>query len=214
MRQVLGVAEAELAVEVAQRMAVRREDLEVVDALRVRALEQLALQVQALAGLHLRAQLEPGADRVGHVQRTPLVRHLRPFGRQAALLEVRVGGVQVLLEEDAEADALAGDLAAGLHQHQAVVAGLGQAAQVALGGRLFGDDEADDVCVEVAAALQVRDVQSDVARPRDVEGRTQVDGGQHGLSPTRLDQRGLRTPAPRRLLARTADSPRRRGGLP
>jgi hypothetical protein len=175
--QVFRIAKAEPAVEGAGGVGVGRKDLEVVEALGVGALEVLDVQVHAGPGFHLRAQLDLAAVGVFHVQGAALVGDLDPGGGQAFAGEELVGQVQVFLEEDAETDALAGRFALGLHQHQAVVAGFGQAAQIAGVAGLLADDEADDVDVERAAGRQVGDVEHHVAAAGDVEGRPQIDFG-------------------------------------
>ena len=56
---------------------------------------------------HAGAEFERHADRIGHVQRAPLMRPLDPFRRQPGLVEIGLGLFQILLGEAAHADALA-----------------------------------------------------------------------------------------------------------
>ena len=63
-------------------------------------------------------------------------------------------------------------------QHQAVVAGLLDPAQVERVAVLLGDDQADDLGVEQPAGFQVLDREHDMAGARDVERRVVVGLGQ------------------------------------
>ena len=181
--EVLGVAEPQGAVELTQPVHVRGQHLVVVQPLRVRALVLLEVDVQPRPGLHGRAQLQRRADRIAHVQRAALVRHVHPLGRQVPVPEVPVGDVQVVLEEHPEPDPAGRAAVGGLLQHQAVVARLGQPAQVDRRVVLLGHHQTQDLGVEVAALGQVGDIEPDMAGAADVERRPQVDRWQHGGSP-------------------------------
>ena len=105
------------------------------------------------------------------MQGAALVRDLDPFRRQSGLVEKRLGFLQILLAEDAHADALGLRLAAPTLEHEAVVTGLGDAAEVERVAILVADDEAEEIDVEISARRQVLDREHRVAGARDVEWR-------------------------------------------
>ena len=67
------------------------------------------------------------------------------------------------------------ELAARALEHEAVVAGLGDAAQIDRVLVLVADDEADEIDVEISAHREVLHGEHRMAGARDVEGRI-VDG--------------------------------------
>ena len=105
--RVLGHAEAEQGIEIDRVLQFGRKDVEVVEPLRAHALIAAVELQQALALLHLEIEFERHAERVGHVQRAPLIRHLDEGVAQALGSEMRRGAVEVVLAADLEADALA-----------------------------------------------------------------------------------------------------------
>ena len=114
------------------------------------------------------------------MERASLVRSLDPLRRQAGLVEIGLRLFQILLGKAAHADAL-GKRRAGALEHERVMAGLGDAAQVDRILVLVADDKADQIDIEGAALRQVFDVQHGMAGARDVEGRIVVWlGNAHG----------------------------------
>src|SRR5882724_3423415 len=80
----LGEAEAELGVEIIGRLNVRREAVDVVDALDARALvERVFLQHRADA-VHLEVEVDRHADRIEGAQCASLERYFGPRYRQLA----------------------------------------------------------------------------------------------------------------------------------
>jgi hypothetical protein len=144
---------------------------------------QVELRERARHGRHAGAEFERHAAQVGRPQGAALVRHLGPLRRTTRGIEMGLEPVEILLAEYPHADALACRRLARAAQHQAVVAGLLEAAQVESVGRLLGGDEADDLGIEQPAHLQVLDGQDHMTRARDVERRVVVGPGQvHDLS--------------------------------
>jgi hypothetical protein len=142
-----------------------------IETLRHRAMVMLERHDEARLDLHGGAELDRCAACVGDVQRAALVWNLDPFRRQAGLLEKDLGLLQVLLGEDAHPDTLGLRRAARALEHEAVVAGLGDAAQIERVLVLVADDEAEQVHVEIAGDREVLDRQHGMAGARDVEGR-------------------------------------------
>ncbi len=178
-RDVFREPEAQAHPELAGLLHVRHQQLEVVDALRHRAVMILERHHQPRLEVHGGAELDRRPVHVRHVQRTALMRHLGPLGGQAQLLEMVLRLLQVLLGEDPQADPLCLGLTRGALEHEAVVAGLCHPAQIDRVLVLVADDEADQVDVEVAALGQILDGEHGMARARDVEGRI-VDGLRDG----------------------------------
>ncbi len=170
---VFGEPEADLVIEAQRARHVRREDLVVVDALRAAAAMARELRDLPRHHRHARAELQRRSHPVGDVQRAALERRFGPCHRAAVLLEEAEGFLQVLLAQHAQADARAHRRVLALPQHQAVVAGLLDAAVVQGAVGFLGEDEADHFLVEAPARLQIGDGQDHVARPRHVEGRPQ-----------------------------------------
>ena len=83
-----------------------------IEPLRHRAVVVLERDDEARLHVHGGAELDRRAADVGDMQRAALVRDLDPFRRQARLVEKRLRLLQVLLGEDAHADALGLRLAA------------------------------------------------------------------------------------------------------
>ncbi len=99
------------------------------------------------------------------------MRRLDPFRRQAGLVEEHLGLLQILFAEDAHADALGLRLAAPALEHEAVVAGLGDPAEVERVPVFVADDEAEQVHVEVSADRQILYGEHRMAGARDIERR-------------------------------------------
>jgi hypothetical protein len=89
-------------------------------------------------------------------------------------LSMRFGLLQVLLHEDAEADALAHRLAVGALEREAVMTALLDTAQPERVDGLVGDDQADHLGVEVAACGKIARCKDEMAGARDVERRIEV----------------------------------------
>ena len=73
---VLGHAETEQRIEVDRVLQLGREDVEVVEPLRLHAFVVAVELQQALALLHLEVELERRAERVDRLQRSALIRHV------------------------------------------------------------------------------------------------------------------------------------------
>ena len=92
-----------------------------------------------------------------HVQGPALVRRLDPSGGQAGAAIERLGLVEVLLGEHAQADAPAHRRLGGALQHQAVVAGFLQPAQIEPIRRAIAHHQADQLAVEREARVEIAD---------------------------------------------------------
>ncbi len=125
----LGEAEAELDVEVVGRLNVRREAIDVVDALDARALVCRILLQHRGHAVHLEIEIERHADRIDGAQRAPLKRHVRPRHGQLARGKPFGGLVEILFAGDLEADRERHDVVRFAQDHRVVVA-LFHAAQI------------------------------------------------------------------------------------
>ena len=150
---------------------VGRQNLKMVDALRAGALVVLELHDQARPRLHAGAEFERRPDRILDVERAPLMRHVDIGGRQLGALEILLGGREVILGIDAQADALADGRRRGLLEDEAVMASFLDAAQIERPAILAADRKAERVTIKGAAQAQILDGQDDMACPRDVERR-------------------------------------------
>ena len=90
------------------------------------------------------------------MQRAALMRHLGPRRRATVRLEEGLEPVEIGIHEDAQAEPRAGDVLA-LAQHQAVVAGLLDAAEVERVVLFRSQDQADHLLIEKAARREVAD---------------------------------------------------------
>ena len=124
------------------------------------------------------------------MQGAALVRNLDPCRRQAGFVEKRLGLLQILVAEDAHADALGLRLAARALENEAVMTRLGDAAKIERIAVFIADNEAEEVHVEVSAHRQILHGEHRMARARDVEGRI-VDGlrNAHGALQSRMFNR-------------------------
>ena len=121
------------------------------------------------------------------------MRHLGPGGRQTGVVEVALGGVEIVLGVDAQAQALAHRRRAASPEHEAVVAGLLDAPQIKRVAVTVTDRKAERVAIERMAAAEVLDGQDDVARPRGVE-RRRVCGAGNGHDGNRSPDGAKRNP--------------------
>ena len=121
-----------------------------------------------------RHQLQRRAGGVAHVQRTALKRDVDEAGFDANTVEMRLGLDEVVIGEHTKPDAFAHSLALGLLQCQAVMASLLHAMQPDRVVRLVADDKPNDLGVERAARLEIARCEHKMARPRDVEWRTEI----------------------------------------
>ena len=172
-RDVFGEPEAEPHVEFQLALHVRHQHLEMVDALRHRAVVLSERDEQPRLGRHGGAEFERHAERIADMERAALIRPLHPLRRQAGLLEIMLGLLQILLGEAAHADALRLRRGGAL-EHQAVMTRLGDAAQIDRVLILVADDEADEIDIERAAFRQIFDVQYGMTGASDVEWRIVV----------------------------------------
>ena len=121
-----------------------------IESLRHGAVVVLECDDQARLELHGRAELDRRAARVRYMQGASLVRDLDPLRRQPGLVEEHLGLLQILLGEDAQTDSLGLRLAARAFEDKAVVARLGNAAQIDRVVVLVADDEAEQIDIEGA----------------------------------------------------------------
>src|SRR6202040_1845279 len=105
--------------------------------------------------LHGRAELDRSAACVHDMQSAALVEDLGPCRRQAGFVEKRLGLLQILVAEDAHADALGLRLAARALENEAVMTRLGDAAQIEGIAVFFAYDEAEELQVKVSTHRQV-----------------------------------------------------------
>ena len=84
---VLGQSETDRAVEIETGLHVRRDYLDVVQALRAGALVDFQVMEQAWPGFHGSAELERRAGRIGRLQRAALMRHVDPCRAKTRLRE-------------------------------------------------------------------------------------------------------------------------------
>src|SRR5215470_16878525 len=112
-----------------------------IDPLRYRAVMVLERDHEPWLELHGRAELDRGAARVRDVQGAALVRDVDPCRRQAGLVKKCLGLLQILVAEDAHADALGLRLAARALENKAVMTRLGDTAQIEGIPVFVADDE-------------------------------------------------------------------------
>ncbi|MNL22567.1 hypothetical protein D3C87_1439190 [compost metagenome] len=154
-RHVFGDAKTHLSVEIGLLLHVRHLDLVVVEAHRRATFEVLKLRVHARRRGHRGAELHRGAGRVIDQQRTALMRHFDPAGRQAfGFIEVR-GLVQLFFGVHPKTDGFGRVLAVVALDHQTVVANLFQTAEIQGVGIAFGQHQANDLFVKIATGFQV-----------------------------------------------------------
>ena len=189
-RDVFREPKAQAHPEFARALHVGNQELEMIDPLRHRAVVVLERDHEAWLDLHGRAELDRSAACVHDMQGAALVRNLDPCRRQAGFVEKRLGLLQILVAEDAHADALGLRLAAPALENEAVMTRLGDAAKIECIAVFIADDEAEEVYVEVSAHRQVLHGEHRMARARDVEGRI-VDGlrNAHGALQSRMFNR-------------------------
>ena len=101
-----------------------------VDAVRGAAAMQMELGEHARHDRHGRAEFQRHAGDVVGMQRLALMRNVGPCRRAAFALEECLQMIEVVFAEHAHADARACRRLAGAPQHQAVMAGLLDAAQI------------------------------------------------------------------------------------
>src|SRR5262249_21812017 len=131
---ILGHAEAEQRIELDRVLQLGREDVEVVEPLRLHALVVSVELEQALALLHLEIELERRAERIDRLQGPALIRYLDKPMAQAFGGEERGRFVEILLAADLEADPLA-RRRRGFLEHQGMMLALLDPAQVGLARR-------------------------------------------------------------------------------
>ena len=171
-RNVLREPKAHAHPEFTGLLNVRDQQLEVIEPLRHRTAVLREGDEEARLHLHGGAKFDRRAACVRDMQRSALMRDVDPFRRQSGLVEKCLRFLQILLAEDAHADALGLRLAAPTLEHEAVVTGLGDAAEIERIAILVADDEAEEIHVEISACRQVADREHRMAGARDVERRT------------------------------------------
>src|ERR1700733_3245970 len=93
---VLGQAETEFAIKIIALLDVRREAIEMVDALNPRAAMRFIFLQHAFSSIHFGAEVERHAQRIGGPQGAALVRYIRKGGRQVAAAEPERGAIEIL----------------------------------------------------------------------------------------------------------------------
>jgi hypothetical protein len=83
------------------------------------------------------------------VKRAALVRDLHPLRRQSGTAKMRLGLVEIVLAEDPEADPAADRRTGRALQHQAVMAGLLEPAQIDGVGGALAHHQPDQLAVEL-----------------------------------------------------------------
>ena len=116
------------------------------------------------------------------MQRPSLMRRVRPRRQASVRFKERFELVEVILGKYAQAEARAADVAS-LAQHEAVVTGLLDAAEVQRVVFFRGQDQADHLLVELPARRKVADGENDMACSRDAKSRIEVRAWE-GHSPT------------------------------
>jgi hypothetical protein len=175
---VFGELEADVGVEVVARLHVRREAVEMVDALNAGALIGGVFLQHALGLLHAEAKIQRHAEDIRGAQRAALVRQLRERDREILAAEPEGGAVQVLLARHLEAERVSRRLAR-LAQHDRMMIALLDRPQID-GVRGFNRrQQPEAVDVESARSREVAHAQLDVAGTHDIErriGRRLADG--------------------------------------
>ena len=133
------------------------------------AIGAVALQ-HALGAVHAGAEFERHSQRVGRAQRAALLRHISELASQAVRAEEVRRAIQVFFLKHAKAEP-AHDRRLVAAQHDGMMTALLQAAQVEHVARLGGNDEAERVHPEGAAAAQIADAVFDMAHAHHVERR-------------------------------------------
>src|SRR5580658_3557958 len=180
---VLGQAETEFTVKVIALLYVRREAIEMIDALNPRAAMRFIFLQHTFGSIHLRAEVERHAQRVGGPQGTALVRNLREGGRQVAAAEPECGAIEILFACNPKTERA--DLSfAGSAQHDRMVAPLLDAAEIEGVLAFVADQKPQAIDIEGAGAAEIADAELDMAGAYDVERRIEdrVAEG-HALSP-------------------------------
>src|SRR5262252_4391086 len=100
-----------------------------------------------------------------------------PVCRTTMFLEEALQPVEVIIHEDAQAKTRAGRRGR-LTQHEAVVTGLLDAAEIERVALLRGQDQPDDLLIEPPAGRKIANAEHDMAGARDAKSRVEIRGGQ------------------------------------
>ena len=168
-------AEAERGVKIGRRLDVGRGDLDMVEALRAAAMEFVEALHQPRQRFHRDAEFDRRARAVMKAKRAALVRQVEPAVLDVVAVEISLGGVEVAIGQHPETDGLTDRRGGGSAQHQAVVAGFFEPAQI--GGIIVAvrQHQTEHVAIEGAARVEIAARQHHVADARDVEGGIQHD---------------------------------------
>ena len=175
---IFGEAEAERRIEVVARLHVRREAVEMIDALDARALIGRVFLQHGWALIHLRIEIERRAENVGGAQGAALIRHVRERGRQIAAGEPGCGAIDVVFTGELEAERAHVGVAAA-PQHDRMMVALLDAAQIKRVIGLVADQKAEAIDIKGARARKVAHAKLDMARAHHIERRVEnrlVDG--------------------------------------
>src|SRR3984893_3209099 len=165
--------EACRGVKLAHLADIRRQDLIVVEPQRRAAGMAGELRDHARHHRHGGAEFQQRSGRIDRMQRSTLMRDVRPRRRAAARFKEPLELVEVLLGEHTQAEARAADIAP-FTQHEAVVTGLLDAAEVERVVFFRSQDQAYNPLIELPARRQVADGKNDMACPRNAKSRIEV----------------------------------------
>ena len=169
-RNVFGQTKAEPHIKLELLAHIGNQNLKMIDSLRHRATMMAEIHQQSRPGLHRSAEFKRHAARIAHMQRLALIWPLDPLRRQARLLEIGLCFHQIFFSEATHADAL-GFRRIGALEHQAVVAGFGNAAEIDRVLVFIANDQADQIGIKRAAFREVLDVQHGMAGACNIERR-------------------------------------------
>ena len=129
------------------------------------AVELVEALHQSRQRFHGGAELDGRTRSVDEVQRPPLVPHLAPLVWDGGPIAIFFGAIKIAVGQDAKADGTTDRRVRRLAQHQTVVAGLLQPAQV--GGVLVAarEHKPENVAIRSTTGVKVPARQNDVANP-------------------------------------------------
>ena len=172
-----GDPKPEVGVEAEHRVGIGDVHLSMVDAGRGGTPVRREVEHHPRLWGHRGAQLDADAADVAEVQGRTLMGDFRPCRLHTPPQQPGVGGLKISFGGDAKAQPLHPRLVAAL-EHQTVVGGLLDSAEVDGVGVALGDDETDEVLVELDALGQVGHGQHDVTDPGDPEAWMCIAGGE------------------------------------
>ncbi len=167
---VLGEPEADVGIEIVARLHVRREAVEMIDALDAGAAIGGIFLQHVLGLAHAETEIQWHAEDIGGAQRAALVRQLRERDREILAAEPECGAVEVLLARHLESEGVHGGLARPVQDDRVMIALLDRPQIDGVLG-LVRHQQPEAVDVEGARTGEVAHAELDVAGAHDVEGR-------------------------------------------